>query len=433
MAFLNETGVAELWSCIKDAAVSKVGDTVRTYRTDLGDKWALCNGDMFDPNEYPELAEVTPDMLTLASTPHCISKSPFYGYYTHGVTKIGEYFLWFSYDSTGKALQLHYSKDRFETWQTVAVVSSSDTISNAKLYYIKGVWYILYAKSNKVYLHYCTDEFVTGTWSSAVTVASGCGTVLNMWFNEATQQYMIASSGYGSGSSNGSHYPYLLASYDYTFSSTSVTKLNNTSSGYAYCAVTDTQYIYVGCSNYSTFEIVYGSLASPTNANFHQVTVASSDVYTRSGASYTNGKLFVPIQKALRVFNTIDDLSDYQDIALPDTFNLAGANVIYANGKYVTICYTGSGSSASVYLCAFDTENGAVDYVNLTAVKDANGNSLVTNSYSNFASYSGTFGEIFDNCFLIMNTGSLFRIPLYMLPISSPAPMREYIKVKEGI
>lgn len=34
----------------------KVGDTLSTYRTDLGENWLLCNGDRFDPEQYPELA-----------------------------------------------------------------------------------------------------------------------------------------------------------------------------------------------------------------------------------------------------------------------------------------------------------------------------------------------------------------------------------------
>lgn len=45
----------------------KVGDTLSTWRTDLGDNWLLCNGDEFDPEEYPELASVTPELDTQLS------------------------------------------------------------------------------------------------------------------------------------------------------------------------------------------------------------------------------------------------------------------------------------------------------------------------------------------------------------------------------
>lgn len=32
-----------------------VGTIIQSTRTDLGDKWALCNGDLYDPEDYPEL------------------------------------------------------------------------------------------------------------------------------------------------------------------------------------------------------------------------------------------------------------------------------------------------------------------------------------------------------------------------------------------
>lgn len=43
----------------------KVGDIVSTWRTDLGDNWALCNGDFYSPTDYPELAKIAPKMPTM--------------------------------------------------------------------------------------------------------------------------------------------------------------------------------------------------------------------------------------------------------------------------------------------------------------------------------------------------------------------------------
>ncbi|MGM9640560.1 MAG: hypothetical protein ACI3V3_04265 [Faecousia sp.] len=36
----------------------KVGDILKTVRTDLGDKWLLCNGEIFDKESYPELSAI---------------------------------------------------------------------------------------------------------------------------------------------------------------------------------------------------------------------------------------------------------------------------------------------------------------------------------------------------------------------------------------
>lgn len=41
----------------------KVGDTLTTARTDLGDKWLLCNGESIDSEDYPALSSVLPPVL----------------------------------------------------------------------------------------------------------------------------------------------------------------------------------------------------------------------------------------------------------------------------------------------------------------------------------------------------------------------------------
>lgn len=40
---------------LADPAPTLVGSLLRSLRTNLGDKWALCNGDWYDPEDYPEL------------------------------------------------------------------------------------------------------------------------------------------------------------------------------------------------------------------------------------------------------------------------------------------------------------------------------------------------------------------------------------------
>ena len=45
-----------------------IGDTRETARTDLGDDWLLCNGDIIDGGQYPELAQMLP-----ASNPYQVT------------------------------------------------------------------------------------------------------------------------------------------------------------------------------------------------------------------------------------------------------------------------------------------------------------------------------------------------------------------------
>lgn len=38
----------------------QVGDTLTTWRTDLGEEWLLCNGDILRAEDYPDLRKITP-------------------------------------------------------------------------------------------------------------------------------------------------------------------------------------------------------------------------------------------------------------------------------------------------------------------------------------------------------------------------------------
>lgn len=50
--------------------VYKVGDIVKTYQKGLGANWALCNGANFDRTEYPELANLMPDIKDKFLSPY---------------------------------------------------------------------------------------------------------------------------------------------------------------------------------------------------------------------------------------------------------------------------------------------------------------------------------------------------------------------------
>ena len=46
----------------------KIGDVINTVRTDLGDKWMLCNGDTFLPKTYPAFAELMKNITWTGNT-----------------------------------------------------------------------------------------------------------------------------------------------------------------------------------------------------------------------------------------------------------------------------------------------------------------------------------------------------------------------------
>lgn len=56
---LDETAVPDdVLAKIAVDRAHKVGDILTTVRTDLGDKWLLCNGEIFDKESYPELSAI---------------------------------------------------------------------------------------------------------------------------------------------------------------------------------------------------------------------------------------------------------------------------------------------------------------------------------------------------------------------------------------
>lgn len=55
---------------LDDPAQTLVGSIAHSIRTDLGDKWALCNGDPYDPEEYPEFAAIWPKSIVPNDNPH---------------------------------------------------------------------------------------------------------------------------------------------------------------------------------------------------------------------------------------------------------------------------------------------------------------------------------------------------------------------------
>ena len=58
-ALTNKTLDDKVNEIATDGGAFQVGDTLTTARTDLGDKWLLCNGEIVTESEQPELAQVT--------------------------------------------------------------------------------------------------------------------------------------------------------------------------------------------------------------------------------------------------------------------------------------------------------------------------------------------------------------------------------------
>lgn len=105
--------------------VFKVGDKFETMRTDLGDNWALCNGDYLVRDNYPELSEII------------------------GYAPIN--------DPVNKSLPTS---------------GTSESITFYDIVYGNGYYVMLYAKGGVAKIYYTTDP-INGEWKQSQTTISG--------------------------------------------------------------------------------------------------------------------------------------------------------------------------------------------------------------------------------------------------------------------
>lgn len=69
-----------LQSVVKDGGIYQIGDTLTTSRTDLGDKWLLCNGNAVSSTTYPELSALLIASLGSSKLPDYSPADELYAY-----------------------------------------------------------------------------------------------------------------------------------------------------------------------------------------------------------------------------------------------------------------------------------------------------------------------------------------------------------------
>lgn len=146
---------------------AKVGDILYSSRRDLGDKWALCNGDLVDPEEYPELDAVLPendedesDMVSVG-----INNGP------ARITWIEGFWVGLRFVMSGSTVNevlLVYSKTPDGPWaQTrfeVKKAYNQGLNENTKLTRQGECWVIHCNNSDGAVMYYNQGDLFTGEW-----------------------------------------------------------------------------------------------------------------------------------------------------------------------------------------------------------------------------------------------------------------------------
>ena len=135
---------------VKDGGAFQVGDTLTTARTNLGDKWLLCNGTQITQTDYPALVGllgnkpfnwISKGTSTTANIDYIVNKT----------TATGDLFLARSDTPVNNKYNCYYSTDLL-SWQSL---KTSDT--KFSIWCVNGTWIIAYATAigypNKPYYY----------------------------------------------------------------------------------------------------------------------------------------------------------------------------------------------------------------------------------------------------------------------------------------
>ena len=139
---------------LKDSNVGyQVGDILTTARTNLGDKWALCNGASIDRDSYPELSNV------LLPIPYPWSSKTISGIYIKDSVYGNGYWVLSGYGPDDSAGYIAYTNSVTSSW----TVKKIHTTSIVHINYQNGY----FVASSKGMLLYTTDP--SSTWTSVTT------------------------------------------------------------------------------------------------------------------------------------------------------------------------------------------------------------------------------------------------------------------------
>ena len=324
-----------LQSVVKDGGAFQIGDTLTTARTNLGDKWLLCNGKQITQTDYPVLVGllgakpfgwVSKGTSTTANINNIVNKT----------TATGDLFLAKSDTEVDSKYSCYYSTDLL-SWQSLKT-------SNRKFYIwcVNGTW-IIYS-----------DYTVIDDKPKKASYYSG----ENMNFDNFTAINGITSSIRGVAYWNGKYY----------LSTTSSDSEDN--NGYIY--------IYTDL-NQPPVKISVGRRSSGS-ALTGALTVVPEGVVLCEGSTSTDGNAAYRIH----VVDAQNSVSHYYNGTITG-YHASPQSIQYFNGYYYMTTYYKSTSGPSVLnhtLFRSTTLNGSYSKVKYNNTDDVTANTItITDDY----------------------------------------------------
>ncbi len=174
MAFLDETGLAEVWSRAKEKKNYKTGDIVTTVRTDLDDTWLLCNGDEVSVHDYSELSKMFPSLESYWTTTDIWSGTS-NNNDIYSVNYINGYWVACGtyYDGTSFWARIAYATSPDGTWTIKDVWSTTSTgvgKTGTSIAYGNGYWVVggqsYNIMNSKICGRIAYSTSLNGTWTT---------------------------------------------------------------------------------------------------------------------------------------------------------------------------------------------------------------------------------------------------------------------------
>ena len=405
---------------LKDSNVGyQVGDIFTTARTNLGDKWALCNGTSIDPNQYPNIHSIlygeTIDVSTSLNERNISSVNcggvivlPDNTY----VMTIGGFYS--SGGSTYPFYEMKYSSAPSNGWYDGSLSITPDTYG--KLSYANGEMIISAGikvnNAKKWAIYYNTSTVSpTAAWTNRII-----GDRINndsisnvVYFNG---KYIFALMKYG----NSQIAIYSSSSLAGTWSN--VATISNIEAMASSLSIVNNQLaLCVGINDYpsNAFGLIYSSngtnwttMKMPHASNINRVTGSAitylNGSYIISGGTYTNSW-----QPAVFISTSLNGHWDAYNIS-SGIIDPIPAPVVYANGKYYIVAHKENSAKSILYTAS----SPAGPWTALSPY-------ISERCYDMIADQRGN---------IIMATGHYVTTLGSWLPLISPDKSYAYIKVK---
>ena len=456
---------------ILEDSMFKIGDIKETYRTDLGENWALCNGDVIDAEKYPEISSIAPPVETFLNvgvsnkvevpsentTESVISIS---NVASNGVTKA--FVVLLEDIRNSQTLYTIYSDDNFETIGSYKITgdlqSSYFYFDNSYLFYVNDTW-ILFGSTDSGMPGSIsvgkTSNIKNNSWSltkkGGLYGEVGLDEVFDVWYENG--KYYAAVSGSATASLS-NIYPFILESSTPGFESIQYYK-GTTTQMYPYGFVrNENAIVFLGYYNTKTY-LCYTKNKSNFSNSF--ILKEISNVGYKEGArtfSYYNG-LYITIYATsktspnditLKCYYT-DNLenstwneNNIDNTFLPANYSILPYKLLYYRGKYIAIALYPVNGDGKYYLYVFDDVKSSknLEIIQLSAKPISVSETGYRIYKFNFRNLENTFVEkdsIFCLATGITRSGpyseiSCVRFKLLCLPINENALTYKYMKVK---